>query len=88
MADLPEEDRIDEEDLKRSVLESLDDLNYQDKLEVLDFTRELARRKRSRAAQGQGGSLLAFAGSIPIEDLDKMERVIEEEFEKVDKEGW
>jgi hypothetical protein len=88
MADLPEEDLIDEEDLKRSVLESLDDLNHQGKLEVLDFTRELARRKRSRAAQGQGGALLAFAGAIPIEDLDKLERVIEEEFEKVDKEGW
>lgn len=88
MADLSKENPVNDEEIKRSVLESLDGLNHRGKLEVLDFIRELARRERARAAQGRGGALLAFAGSIPKEDLEEMEKVIEEEFEKVDEEGW
>ena len=35
-----------------------------------------------------GKTLLRFAGTIPADDLDLMERVIEEECEQVDADGW
>lgn len=88
MADLPEENPITDEDLKKCVLENLDALDRKGKLRVLDFTRELAAREPSRNVGETGGALLAFAGSIPKEDLDEIEKIIEEEFEKVDEEGW
>ena len=87
MADLPEENPITDEDLKRRVLDNLDALDRRGKLRVLDFTRELARREPSKVG-ATGGALLAFAGSIPKEDLDEMEKVIEEQFEKVNSDEW
>jgi hypothetical protein len=35
-----------------------------------------------------GDELRSFAGTISSEDLDIMERVIEEEFERIDPHGW
>lgn len=87
MADLPEETQNTDEDLKKHVLDSLDYLDKRDKLRVLDFTRELARREPSKVG-AKGGALLAFAGVIPKEDLEEMEKVIEEEFGRVDPDEW
>jgi len=87
MADLPEEIPITDEDLKKQVLDNLDALDRRGKLRVLDFTSELTRREPSKVG-ATGGALLAFAGSIPKEDLDEMEKVIEEEFGRVDPDEW
>lgn len=74
------------DELKRSVMEQLDALDVEDKEKVLDFSRELgARRVR---AGSYGGSLLAFAGVIPVADLVEMRRSIGEGCEKVDEEEW
>lgn len=78
-------DSQNEENLKRSVLEQLDALDAEDKLRMLDFSRELARRERARE---QGGALLAFAGTISRDDLAQMRQTIEEECEKVDEDEW
>ena len=87
MADLHEKDPLNDEDLKKRVLDNLDALDRRGKLLVLDFTRELARREPSTVG-ATGGALLAFAGSIPKEDLEEMKKVIEEEFGKVDLDEW
>lgn len=87
MADLPEEKSTTDEDLKRRVLDNLDALDRRGKLRVLEFTHELTRSEPPKVG-ATGGALLAFAGSIPKEDLDEMEKVIEEEFEKVDPNEW
>ncbi|MBA3424342.1 MAG: hypothetical protein H0U04_07295 [Rubrobacter sp.] len=87
MADLPEEPPTTDEDLKKRVLNNLDALDRRGKLRVLDFASELARREPSKVGP-KGGALLAFAGSIPKEDLDEMEKVIEEEFGRVDPDEW
>ena len=88
MADRPEENPITDEDLKRRVLDNLDALDRSGKLRVLDFTRELVTGSEARRPRDTRAALLAFAGTVPKEDLDEMEKIIEEEFEKVDKEGW
>ncbi len=87
MADLPEEKSTTDEDLKKRVMDNLDALDRRGKIRVLDFTRELALREPLKVG-ATGGALLAFAGSIPKEDLDEMEKVIEEEFEKVNPDEW
>ncbi len=89
MTHLPEENAaVDDEDLKRSVLESLDTLDRRDKLEVLDFSRELAAEREARRPRDTREALLALAGSIPREDLEEMRRAIEEGCEQVDEEAW
>lgn len=88
MADLPEEKHTDDEAIKRSVLESLDALDRRGKLQVLDFIRELAAGSEAPRLRDTRKALLALTGTIPKEDLDEMEKVIEEEFGKIDKEGW
>ncbi len=86
MAD-PKQNPPGEEDLKKSVIEQFDALDKEDKLKVLGFARELAARHR-RGIPEKGGALLAYAGSIPKEDLAEMRRAIEEGCEKVDEETW
>lgn len=88
MADLPEDNLITDEDLKKRVLDNLNALDRRGKLRVLDFTSELVTGGESRRPRDTRAALLAFAGSIPKEDLDEIEKIIEEEFEKVDEEGW
>lgn len=76
-------DDLSDEELKRDVIEQLDALDQGGKLEVLNFSRRLAA-----GAGGRGGALLAFGGTFPEEYLEEVEKVIEEEFEKVEEEGW
>lgn len=81
MMDARKTDPGNEEDLKLSVMEHLDTLDADDKRKVLNFSRERAASTRSRT---RGGSLLAFAGLIPKDDLVEMMRTIEEGCESVD----
>ncbi|CAN5782814.1 hypothetical protein BH23ACT11_BH23ACT11_19250 [soil metagenome] len=74
---------LGDEELKRSVIEQLDVLDRKGNLEVLGFSRKLATGTTEK-----GGAMLAFGGSFPEEDLNEMEKIIVEEFEKVDEEGW
>lgn len=83
----------EDEEIKQRVIERFDALDAEGKRKVLDFSEELAARGTSggrvpRPVGKVGGALLAFAGTIPKEDLDEMEKIIEEEFGKVDEEGW
>lgn len=50
---------------------------------VPDHVRELGASSR-----GSGTDLRSLAGTISSEDLDRMERVIEEDCERIDLEGW
>lgn len=90
MADLPEELPVNHEDLKKRVLDNLDALDRRGKLRVLDFTSDLVteREAEARRPRDTRAALLALAGTIPKNDLDEMEKIIEEEFGKIDEEGW
>lgn len=88
MADLSEENPTTDEDLKKRILDNLDALDKRGKLRVLDFARQLAAREPSRKIGDTGGALLAFAGSIPKEDLEEIKKAIEEDCEKVDLSEW
>ena len=54
--------------------------------QVLDFARILSSITHARGAQGS--SLLAFAGTIPSDDLEQMRAAIEADCEQVDAHGW
>ncbi len=88
MADMPNEDPITDEDLKKRVLDNLDALDRRGKLRVLDFTSELATGTEARRPQDTRAALLALAGTIPKEDVEEMRRAIEEGCEQVDEETW
>ena len=84
-----------DEEIKRRVLENLDALDRSDKRRVLDFSTELAARgpeneneRMPRPVGDTGGALLAFAGTIPKDDLEEIRRAVEEDCETVDEEGW
>lgn len=85
--------RPEDEAIKRRVIEQLDALDTEGKREVLDFSRELAARmpsgtRQPRPVKDTGGALLAFAGTIPKDDLKEIQRAIEEHCERIDEEGW
>jgi hypothetical protein len=74
-----------EEAITRDVIDTLRTLDAHGKREVLAFSRDLARRRR---ATGPGGAFLAFAGAIPADDLELMERAIADGCETVDPAAW
>ena len=85
--------RPEDEVIKHRVLEQLDALNVEGKREVLDFSQELSAREASELRQARpvgdtGAALLAFAGTIPAEDLEEIRRAVEEHCENIDEEGW
>lgn len=87
------ERRPEDEEIKRKVIEHLDALDVEDKRKVLDFSRGLTDRGQSavrqpRPVKDMGGALLAFAGTIPADDLEVIRRAVEEDCERVDEEGW
>lgn len=87
------ERRSEDEEIKRRVIERLDALGIEDKRKVLDFSRELTARGPFEPREPQpvgdtGGALLAFAGTIPADDLQIIRRAVEEDCERVDEEGW
>jgi hypothetical protein len=86
-------EKYSDEEIKRRVLENLDALDPSDKRRVLDFSTELAARgpakeRMARPVGDTGGALLAFAGTIPEDDLEEIRRAVEEDCERVDEEGW
>ena len=53
--------------------------------QVVDFARILSITQPKGA---KGSSLLAFAGSIPSDELEQMRAAIEADCEQVDAHGW
>jgi hypothetical protein len=85
--------RPEDEEIKRQVIEQLDALDAAGKRKVLDFSRELAARRPSEARPARpvgehGGALLAFAGTIPKDDLEDIRRAVDEDLETVDEGEW
>ncbi len=67
--------------LVEKVVEQLKTLPYELQWRVYEFTRALA----VSAPHGvHGQQLLRFAGSIPLNDLELMRQVIEQDCERVD----
>jgi len=70
----------------------LSQLGTEDQARVIELARALANgtgsteKKQLRGTPGK--ELLQFVGTIPPEDLDIMERVIEEECERINPRGW
>ena len=84
-------DPIDDEDLKRRVLDNLDALDRSGKLAVLSLSEELSSRAEppdTGPGRDTRAALLEYAGAIPKEDLERMSEAIEEGCERVDEEGW
>ncbi len=84
MATKPIDPRPDDA-LTRDLIDALQALDAQGKLEVFAFSRDLAHRRR---AIGPGGAFLAFAGTITADDLAIMEQTIADGCETVDPESW
>lgn len=71
--------------IKNEIITHVDRLPSSLQRQVLEFTRSLDR-KRLKGVQGK--SLLSFAGTIPLQDLEVMTRAIEEGCEQVDENEW
>jgi len=71
--------------LKRKILKKLDLLSFDEQLRVLDFTSALTDRK---VVGVSGQELLHFAGKINSNDLEYMQRAIEDECERIDVNEW
>ena len=71
--------------LDRELRDRIAALRPVQKQQVLEYVREL-----ERAAPGlkPGTALLRFGGTIPSDVLDEMERLIEEDCERIDPDGW
>ena len=71
--------------VKKEIINQVGRLDYEHQRRVLDFARALAI---SGPKGVPGKQLLAFAGTIPVDDLKAMERAIEESCEQVDRNEW
>ena len=71
--------------LDREIQSRVSELAPEQKRQVLDYARALGEAPR-RGVPGK--ALLRFAGTIPEEDITVMERVIEEECERIDERDW
>jgi len=67
------------------IVEQLKTLPYELQRRVLEFTRALAS-STPRGVPGQ--RLLRFSGAIPLNDLQRMSRAVDEGCEKVDRNEW
>lgn len=85
MVDVRKTDPGNEEDLKKSVMDQLERVLAASPREK---SSTFSLSSASSVSRNRGGSLLAFAGSIPKGDLAEMRRTIEEGCEKVDEEEW
>jgi hypothetical protein len=87
--------------LEQELIQQVDQLPRAKQVQVLEFARELAGSTSSQhmvpglhaasdePLHGQPGSeLLKFAGLFPPEDLDEIERAIEEGCESINPHGW
>lgn len=71
--------------ISEEILKQLRQLEIEQQQQVLEFTRTLIR---SRQAGVPGKSLVPFAGSIPGNDLELMQRAIDEGCEKIATDEW
>jgi hypothetical protein len=70
---------------EKEILDEIHKLGKDQQQEVLEFARSLAR---SRLAGSPGKNLLRFAGTIDMDDLQKMTEVIHADCEKIDPNEW
>jgi hypothetical protein len=73
------------ENIENELHEQLSRLSPDGQRQVLDFARSL---RRGRPTGVPGKSLLAFAGTIPLDDLKLMQAATEIDCERVDADGW
>ena len=69
----------------QEIVQQLENLSPAQQQEVLDFTMELS------GGLPEGTSIkefLKFAGTIPLEDLEEMQKAIEEDCEQVHASEW
>ena len=71
--------------LEDELHQHLDRLFATDRQRVLELAQRLAL---GRPHGVPGRDLLQFAGLIPREDLEEMERAIEMDCERIDPDGW
>lgn len=69
------------ESLKKEILEQIESLGPAEQRQLLEFAKQLSHDKPIGVP---GKSLLSFAGTISVEDLDLMEKAIEEACERID----
>lgn len=71
--------------IKNEIITHVDRLPSSLQRQVLEFTRAL-ERKQLKGMHGK--SLLPFAGTIPLEDLEAMTQAIAAGCERVDENEW
>jgi hypothetical protein len=69
--------------IREQIIEQVDLLDEPQRRQLLDFVRRL-----KAPAGTPGRSLLRFAGSVDLADLEPMSRAIQEGCEKVDPNAW
>ncbi|KAF5410523.1 MAG: hypothetical protein C5S47_06485 [Candidatus Methanogasteraceae archaeon] len=72
-------------DFKVEIIKQLEVLPYDWQCHVLDFTRTLVNTVQVGSS---GSQLLRFAGTIRADDLQVMERAIEDYCERIDINDW
>ncbi len=70
---------------EREITSHLRKLSSEQQMQVLAFVSTLAAEKPSGVP---GSELLKFAGAIPLEDLNEMEKAIAEGCEQVNLNDW
>lgn len=71
-------------EVKKEVLTLMSRLSEKKQREVLEFAKSL----RGKSVGISGKELLKYAGCLPEEVCDRMEKAIEEGCERVDPDGW
>ena len=75
--------------IQSELLSYLGQLPADDQARVVDFARTLAGSAQSPPLRGTPGKeLLRIVGMIPPEDLEVMQRAIEEECERIEPSEW
>ena len=74
--------------IKKEILEELDDLNAEEQRRLLEYARKLPHSKIKGISGTSLLSALSSSGEISKEDLELMEKAIEEGCETVDLNGW
>jgi hypothetical protein len=80
-----EERPMIESSIREEILSEVDRLNSEQQRRVLEFARSLASLK---PAGVPGKELLSFAGTIELDDLLVMSKVIEDDCEQVRADEW
>lgn len=71
--------------VKKDIIDQMERLDYEHQRRVLDFARALAVTDPKGVP---GKFLLSFGGTFLSDDLKAMEKAIEDNCEKIDKNEW